>query len=316
MATATQVKFQTPNAPTLESNFQDEWSQAQDDYSSAIRAGYSADDANRLYLEPVQQKWQIAASSPGILSDKKRFNQFNDDFNAAHDQFVKNYQSYSRDGGEWAATQPGSIAPTLQKWSVESKLPVPPQVDPLLAEKEGALQEAREGFNPQDILHGHPQAIFGDPVFMQRFNTAAGEGYKARQKEEKTAAKSAAVPDVLKIGNRRAAFERLLTQGSGTPGQVNTNLPPTLKALYDSQIGSLDQQLTNPPPASIQVPGIDLNNPPVRFQPSPGASSPNSTVVPKAAIDYLKANPQTKQLFEQKYGAGAADAVLQQLGQQ
>lgn len=267
MPTAAQLKFQSPNADNLEGQFQSEWSQAQDDYNSAIKSGYTADDANRLYLEPVQQKWQIATSSPGIISDKKRFAQFNSDFNDAHDQYVKDYQSYSRDGGEWAATQPGSIVPTIQKWSVESKLPVPIQTDPLLAEKEGALQEAREGFDPQDILHGHPQVIFSDPSFLQRFNTATGEGYKARQKEKTVEAKKSAPPDLLKLGNRRAGFERLLTQGSDIPGQVNTNLPPTLKALYDAQIGALNEQLTNAPSA----PTMNIANPPVRFQPSAGA---------------------------------------------
>ena len=279
MPTAPQSKFESSNAANLEDQFQKEWSQAQDDYAGAIKSGYTADDANRLYLEPVQQKWQIATSSPGIIADKKRFAQFNDDFNNAHDQYIQDYQSYSRDGGQWAATQPGSIVPTLQKWSAESKIPVPVQSDPLLAEKEGAIQEAREGFNPQDILRGHPQVIFSDPSFLGRFNTATSEGYKTRQKETVAQAKKSAPPDLLKLGNRRAGFQRLEEQGSGTPGMVNPNLPPALKSLYDAQIGALNEQLTNGAPAETIAPTMDIANPPVRFQPSIGSQAQGGSKV-------------------------------------
>lgn len=302
MPTTVQLKFQSPNADTLDNNFQKDWSAANDDYRAAIKAGFSSDDAKRLYLDPVQAKWQIVASSPSLQSDKKRFNQFDSEFQDAYDQNIQNYNAYSRDNptpettadsvkildvknqpetsdgsakqvpsGTWAATQSGSIEPFFQKWSAGARLPVPTQADPLLAEKEGALSEAREGFDPQDILQGHPQVIFSDPSFLGRFNTATSEGYKARQKETAAQTKKSASPDLLKLGNRRAAFQRLETQGSGTPGTVNTNLPPILKALYDAQIGALNEQLTNGAPAETPAPAMDMVNPPVRFQPSAGA---------------------------------------------
>lgn len=330
MPTASQLKIQSPNAPTIESAFQKEWEQAQNDYNSAIRVGYSADDANRLYLQPVQQKWQIAASSPGIISDKKRFAEFNQEFDDARNQFISNYQSYSRDGGEWAATQPGSIVPTMQKWSVQSKLPIPQQADPFLSEKEGALQEAREGYNPQDIIRGHPQVIFSDPQFLGRFNTAASQGFKARSKQETLDTKRNAPQDALKLATRRAAFQKL---EAGDP-----LMPASLKGLLDREISALEEQLTNPPPVQ---PTIDLRNPPVRFQPSAGAqpppealpnapggatsalrgsptsfqampNAPAGAVIPKAAITYLLAHPETVGQFEEMYGKGSANAALSQ----
>jgi hypothetical protein len=329
MPTDRQTKTPSNIAPTLESNFQSEWEQANNDYASAIKAGFTPEDSQRLYLEPVTQKWSIVASSPGLQQDKKRFNTFNTEFNDAQDNYHKNFFSFSRDGGEWAANQPGSIAPTLRKWAVESRLPIERQADPMLREKEGALQEAREGFDPQDIINGHPASIFADPAFLGRFNTATGEGYKSRQTEKRRETKAAAPADILKLGERRKSFQDLLTHGSATPGTINTNLPPALQSLYGSQISNLDEQLTNPPPVA---PTIDLSNPPVRFQPSAGAQSPESTlqvnpqlssglrpnggVVPKGAIDYLKSNPGTKADFDSKFGSGTADVILQQLGQQ
>ena len=300
-------KFQSPNGSTLDDNFQKDWSAAQDNYQSAINSGFKAEDAQKLYLQPVQDKWDIVTHSPGLQSDKKRFAEFSKDFDTAQDNYKANYNSYSRDGGQWAATQPGSIAPTLDKWSIASKLPVPAEADSMLAEKEGALSEARSGFDAQDILRGHPQAIFSDQKFLSRFQTALGEGWKARQSESKAEKKAAMPPDVLKLADRRAQFQKLESQ--------DPLMPESLKGLLDKEVGNLDQQLTNPPPATAASPAMDLSNPPVRFQPSAGAQPQpqgSEQVIPKAAIDLLKSKPELANFFDQKYGTGMAEHILGQ----
>lgn len=50
--------------------------------------------------------------------------------------------------------------------------------------------------------------------------------------------------------------------------------------------------------------------PPSASGPKPGSDKPPSQTIPQGAIDKLKQNPQLREAFDQKYGAGAAAKVL------
>jgi hypothetical protein len=150
------------STPSFMDNFSHDWTAAQDNYGKALQVGMSPDDASQLYLKPVHDKWEIASRNKGaLLRNPTVFNQFNSEFDAGTKTFQNNYNSYSRDNmptkrpdkisfdrygrqvatpqpdipapgveNSWAATQPGSIASTIAKWSAApnflTQKPLPP----------------------------------------------------------------------------------------------------------------------------------------------------------------------------------------------
>lgn len=169
-----------PQAPTDEaSQFMAEWNQAQQRYRAGVAAGYSPNDAENLYLTPVENKWDILKKVPAPLRP-----QASTELDAAQVLFLKGVNA----GYKPADSEKLYLNPAEQKWVASSSVRTPPVADPLLAHKEGALQELAAGYDPMQVMQGHPQQMFSDPKYVARFETAAAAATREKQRVQQEAA--------------------------------------------------------------------------------------------------------------------------------
>lgn len=172
-----------PSDPSVESGFDQDWTAAQQRYASAITAGYDADDAKELYLDPVKQKYQILANVP-----PQQQKQAANELDQSRVNLFRNFESgYTLDDSKKMTTEP-----TQDKWEAAASIRQPAKPDPLIDEKVGALSEVAAGYDPQQVLQGHPRQIFADPEFVQKFETTADRGQRDRRARESKAANVAA----------------------------------------------------------------------------------------------------------------------------
>jgi hypothetical protein len=139
-------------AEQLSSDFDSDWSEAQDKYNNAIKAGYDPADAETQYLAPVRTKYQIISQTPSLLGNQRNLMSFTKEYDDETSEFQKRYNSFNRDGGAWAAQQ--TIKPLLDKWSIKASLPSGPSQQQ--QEQIAAYQEFAEGKPPSEILKEHP----------------------------------------------------------------------------------------------------------------------------------------------------------------
>jgi hypothetical protein len=165
-------------APDLSAGFDSDWSKAQDNYKTAINSGFSEEDADRTYLAPVKAKYEIIRSSPLLLQNRSALTQFNKDFDGGTQDYQKLYNTYSRDGGDWAASQ--TIKPLLDKWTLKASLPtatVPRTASQISAwyannpamqqEQDEAQKQISSGMNPSEVLAAHPMLLKAAPYRQQ-----------------------------------------------------------------------------------------------------------------------------------------------------
>lgn len=149
------LKTTSPIAPDLTQSFNDEWQSANDNYLKGIRGGYSPEDAQKLFLQPTIQKWDIIKSSPSLQQDRNRLRAFNQEFDDSANAFHRNFNEYSRDGGN--AAYANTLQPTLAKWGIEGSLPRPALISP--SAEAGYLKRVSKGESPLDIVSENPNLL-------------------------------------------------------------------------------------------------------------------------------------------------------------
>jgi hypothetical protein len=158
-------------SPDVDAIFQSDWDLANQRYRAGVDAGYSAEDADNLFLNPVRTKWDILQKVPQQLQSKAATELGN-----AQLSYIQNVNAgYSPNDANNRV-----LAPVEQKWEAAGTLREPARPDPLLDEKVGALQEVSAGYNPLSVINGHPRSIFSDPEYVTKFESAAERGQKAR----------------------------------------------------------------------------------------------------------------------------------------
>lgn len=214
--------------------YQNELDQAQQRYQAGINAGYSDDDADQMYLEPVRQKWNVLKSVPDSM--KQIASRQLDD---AHIAFLQGIQA----GYKPQDAAKLYLTPKLEKWQGAASFAK--ESDPLVADKVGALGEVQDGANPQSVIQSHPLKIFADPKFEARFETAAheaeGRRLKAAQKlaESQTASETPPTADEL--------TKQLFSLAGGSK-RFDPNAP--IQQYFGQRMGEIEQQLTNGPAAT------------------------------------------------------------------
>jgi len=145
----------SPSTPSFMDNFSHDWTAAQDNYGKALQVGMSAEDADKLYLKPVQDKWEIASRNKGaLLRNPTVFNQFSDEFNRGIDTAQKNFVA----GGSAENT----LQPILEKWSAAPSLP---PTKPLALADSGIISRL-----PQQVINDVKQTT---PVPQKNIGTDA-----------------------------------------------------------------------------------------------------------------------------------------------
>lgn len=274
-------------APDLSQGFDSDWSKAQDNYKAAINGGFSAEDADRTYLAPIKAKYEIIRSSPSLLNNSAALNQFNSDYDNGVEQYQKLYNSYSRDGGDWAASQ--TIKPLLDKWTLKASLPtatVPTTTaqvtkfyanNPAMqAEQQEAQKQIQSGMNPVDVLTTHPTLLKYAPYREQFQPIYRSALIQDRRNQAAVLAKEN--PSVEKIVRVRSLLQKAITD--------DPNMPPDVKKSYMENIGALDEKLKSSVPPDNSAPSL---SPPAQpMQPTPEAQPddsglPDLTGVPASA---------------------------------
>lgn len=225
-----------PAPPDQSAQFLAEWNQAQQRYQAGVAAGYTPDDASKLYLEPVENKYDILKKVPTSLQPQAAA-----ELTAAQTSYVKGVQ---------AGYTPGDaeklyLNPAEQKWVASASVKTPPAADPLLAHKLGAVQEVLGGIDPQKVIQAHPQQMFTDPKFVARFESAAEQSQKTKQQ---TDAKSAAATTAAALKNSPINLLKDLNTLANIAASKNfpTNNQNDFQALKD-QFGAVENKLTNSP---------------------------------------------------------------------
>jgi hypothetical protein len=264
-----------PN-PNLNSLFESDWQKAQDQYDAGVKAGYSTTDADNLYLQPVRSKWKIISESPQLLQDSDQLKKFHTQYDSAVENFHKNLNSYSRDGGQWASEQPGSLLPVLQKWSIQAALPVERKSEYAdNSDQLGALKELQNGFDPMAVLQNHNSSRWS-PEFMNKFQSEALRAGNITQRQDersqaaaaRTATATAKANSPEGIAKQRFILQSQMNQAkeAGADGMVD---------FYGKQLAALDSAATNSP----SITGDSSYT----FTPQDSTADPNVTASPTPA---------------------------------
>ena len=225
-----------PTDAAVNSGFDQDWTNAQQHYAAAITAGYSADDADALYLNPVKQKYDILKGVSPAMQKKAA-----GELDQAQANLFRNFNAgYTLDDA-----QKMTLNPVVDKWQAAASIKEPAKPDPLLDEKMGALQEVAAGYDPQQVLQGHPRQIFADPSFVEKFETTADRGTRDRRSREAKTATTAAKATAEKSFNDNATEYSKLTSLFQSPRFAAA--PPPVQEAVKSRIGQLEGNLTSSP---------------------------------------------------------------------
>jgi hypothetical protein len=126
------------------------------------------------------------------------------------------------------------------------------------------------------------------------------EMYQRRRQDQQTDADNAYQHQIQLFDYKRLHPDDALTQAMDAAGISD---PAERQKYYRANV----DRITAPP--MMSAPGVDeQGNPVMRFFPRAPAAQSNSP--PSAAVSYLKAHPEMKQQFEEKYGVGSASQHL------
>lgn len=244
-----------------------EWQQAQDRYRAGVNAGYSDEDAQQMYLAPVQAKWDILKAVPPALKAKAAT-----DLDTAHISFLKGIQ---------AGYQPGQAAdlylkPVLQEWQGAASLPqrqLPKTTEqkaewyaqnPAMQQEEMEAQDQiSSGMPVRQALEGHPMLLKA-PGFAQLYRPM----YESAVRRDESAQSRAAQEDTPQ------ALARQMFQIAA--GRKNFAQDSPAQNFFNTRLGQLENQATNGP-AATPPPSIMPDNggryipvaPPVETGPTP-----------------------------------------------
>lgn len=235
-----QLKPTSPIGPELSDSFNTDWEQANAQYQDALNKGYSDEDAQKLFLEPTIQKWNIIKTSPSLLQRKDKLTAFTQDFEQSKKNFQDYYNAYSRDGGQSAFSR--TLGPTLQKWGVEASLPVKPLVSP--EDEAKSLLRVKNGESPFDVVMENPNLLSSpesrvtwnqllrsgirqsqkpgapNPIAAEDYKAAQGNYLKARQAAllapDDQDARAAAADAGLQLMNAKKKLQPTMPSTSGT----------------------------------------------------------------------------------------------------
>jgi hypothetical protein len=155
--TRSQMLAYSDAASALRSQEQSDWQKAQEQYAQGVKAGYKPEDADAIYLGPVRSKWNVIEQSPELIQSPEEFNKFNEQYDSAVGTFHNNLKNYSRDSGQWAANQLGSINPVLEGASIASRLPVSSKLN--TKDESSALDAISKGASALDVTTDNPKLL-------------------------------------------------------------------------------------------------------------------------------------------------------------
>lgn len=309
------------SAPGLDlaSNFDSDWQQAQARVQAATSSGLSDEDAQKLYLAPIQAKWSIIQDHPNAFTTKSNLDKINQEFEDAQVSAVKNLnRSESTD-----ETVGSRISPLAQKWSIAAQFPQQPK-DPTIAEttrsnanNPALLREEKD--TQQRIDSGQPetQAISSILRTTEPFSRKWNPRYKAAAERESKAAEDAAkaAKEAAKAAKEAAVpeLEPLIKQRNFYSNQLDTstNLPPMLRTKIGNTISAIDASLTNDvsTPFSLgvkfQPPADDSTNQPAYNAPAAAQPPQPATPTSKSEFDSLPSgslyvNPADGKVYRKK----------------
>jgi hypothetical protein len=239
----------------ISQQFDSDWSDAENLYRKGVDSGYSENDADQLYLQPIRDKYKIVESSPELMQNPDRLEKFHTEYDNSLDSF---YKSINTGEGYTLSDAFGRyVKPVQEKWVTGARLPAQkiPRTATELSnyfanapdiqdEDAEAQAQIEQGQKPQDVLEAHPMLLKVQPwraKWLPIFKSAEIKGMASTAKQN-------APPDILKLGKERKEYQ----------GLINENNPESLNDLYRTKISGLEQASTNAP--SIVQSGI-------RFQP-------------------------------------------------
>lgn len=218
-----------------------EWQQAQDRYRAGVNAGYSDQDAQQMYLAPVQAKWDILKAVPPALKAKAAT-----DLDTAHISFLKGIQ---------AGYQPGQAAdlylkPVLQEWQGAASLPqrqLPKTVEqkaewyaqnPAMQQEEmDAQDQISSGMPVRQALEGHPMLLKAPgfaQIYRPMYESAVRRDESAQAREAQQDTPESLARQMFSIGAGRKNFDK----------------DAPIQQFFNERLGQLENRATNGPAAT------------------------------------------------------------------
>jgi hypothetical protein len=249
---------QQPTAPSSpEQQFQNEWDMAQQRYRAGINSGYNEDDADKLYLSPVRDKWEVLKDVPDAMKPGAA-----KELDAAQAAYLKGVNS----GYKPADAGKIFLKPAEEKWIAAASLPEkkkltiqqqfaasPEHQYEAQQDEQSALSDIAGGKPVRKVIESYP-LLLSMPGYSTRWNarynsalnhdqTTATQALHEKTAAEKLAEKAAS-PDVL-----RAQVSKLFS----------SKVPPEMEPDKAARIGQLENQITNSPArVSFSAPPEDM----------------------------------------------------------
>lgn len=240
---------QLQETPVADANdaFQKDWKKAKKFYDAAIASGdRTPAEADAIYYAPVREKWQVAATTPKLLTDPTSFQKFNNDFDRSKDSF----DGLVRDGQDPLKAAAATINPNLQKWQlnpstqpqkrkteaeIESENSAKPDLVKSEKDLNASLDAAKDDpFAVVAAYYAHPEMLNVQP-FERRNDTLYREarakilsGYDTKGKKPQS---------VVELANQKKVWQGMLT---------DPDLPPEKLPLVQDAIKKINQQMFNP----------------------------------------------------------------------
>lgn len=255
-----------PGGQDPRAQFAAEWDSAQQRYRAAMNAGYSAEDAAQMYLQPVQNKWDILKDVPA----EQRQSAARD-----LDQAQQSFLTGIRSGYQPEDAANLYLKPSQQKWVAAAGVPESPTATAKQAQTQFELvDQARQGKNNQGELESQvPVTFWNNPKFVAAFQTATQRAQADKARRDAIAAKTSAPYTPAQAAtslNKIISLEKARRSFGGSPTDLaNSNLVQQAESALQREYNQRAPVTFQPTPNTNAVP--------------PPEPPPATTVLPSAS---------------------------------
>ena len=235
----------------LAKSFQDDWDRAQQRFASGVKAGYTEQDASSMFLDPVKQRWTLAAANlakerSDLTGDsigqenRSAITKLLDEGQQAEDRFHAGITA----GYTPQDSAAMNLAPFQQKWTAHASLPAPTKPHRLTQAEEDrfyanntAMQHEAEALRSE--IKANPTSIEpynNHPVLLEH-RPWRGMFYPGYEKAVSASTRALKAPDVAALGTKRNRLQELLDNSD--------KLPDTTKRAYSRDINRIDAILAS-----------------------------------------------------------------------
>jgi hypothetical protein len=262
----------------LAKSFQEDWDRAQQRFTAGVKAGYTEQDASQMYLDPVKQRWTLAAANlakersdltgdPIGQENRGAITKLLDEGQHAEELFHAGIKAgYTPEDS--AAMH---LSPFQQKWTAHAALPTPAKPHRITQAEEDRYYANNKAM--QDEAAALRTELKADPTSIEPYNRHPvllehrpwrGMFYPGYEKAVSATTRALKVPDIASLGTKRKTVQTLLENADSEP--------PATKQAYKREISRIDEILASgvASPEELSQVGVAPTESDIEDQPQTG----------------------------------------------